>query len=100
MIVLKFSRETNSRRCGLLKIYKNVLYLCLNTILIYFSELLLASNEDSREYQHDILQNIVQSYRKDQSKLYYKYSKPYLVQNKKLEQEVSISELTKCFLTQ
>ena len=82
----------NSGRCGLLKIYINVLYLCLNTILIYFSELLLASNEDSREYQHDILQNIVQSYRKDQSNLFYKYSKPYLVQNKKLEQEVSISE--------
>lgn len=76
----------------IIKIY--VLYLCLNTILIYFSELLLASNEDSREYQHDILQNIVQSYRKDKSKLFYKYSKPYLVQNKKLEQEVSISEYT------
>jgi hypothetical protein len=82
----------NSGRCGLLKKYINMLCLCLNTILIYFSELLLASNEDSREYQHDILQNIVQSYRKDQSNLFYKYSKPYLVQNKKLEQEVSISE--------
>ncbi|XP_071141207.1 uncharacterized protein [Mytilus edulis] len=49
--------------------------------------LLSSLKEDSREYQHEVLPSIVRSYRYEQSKSQYRYSKPYLVQNKRLEEQ-------------
>ncbi|XP_063405292.1 uncharacterized protein LOC134688472 isoform X2 [Mytilus trossulus] len=49
--------------------------------------LLSSLKEDSREYQHEVLPSIVRSFRYGQSKSRYRYSKPYLVQNKRLEEQ-------------
>ncbi|CAC5413043.1 unnamed protein product [Mytilus coruscus] len=49
--------------------------------------LLYSLREDSREYQHEVLPSIVRSYRYEQSKSQYSYSKPYLVHNKRLEEQ-------------
>ncbi|VDI31566.1 Hypothetical predicted protein [Mytilus galloprovincialis] len=49
--------------------------------------LLSSLKEDSREYQHEVLPSIVRSYRYEQSKSQFRYSKPYLVQNKRLEEQ-------------